>query len=96
MRTLTVSRVFLYRNTKHQNVEAPFIRVQGKWLESLGFTSGDKVEVFERQGEIIIRRMKGGCSYGKGQVHDQHRQGTAAHGEGEGAAGRTGRRQRRY
>ena len=59
MRTLTVSRVFLYRNAKCKDVEAPSIRVQGKWLESLGFTFGSKVEVLEKQGEITIRLMEG-------------------------------------
>jgi hypothetical protein len=66
MRRLTVSRTFLYRNAQYQDVEAPFIRVQGKWLEVLGFTAGSKVEIVEKPGEITIRLMEGDDSHGKG------------------------------
>lgn len=59
MRKLTVSQVYLYRNAKSQDVEAPFIRVQGKWLEALGFVAGCKVEVVEKPGEITIRLVEG-------------------------------------
>jgi hypothetical protein len=73
MRKLTVSRVFLYRNAEFQDVIAPFIRVQGKWLEGLGFTTGSRVEVLERPGEITIRLMEGDDSRGKGSVYDEGR-----------------------
>ncbi|TFE19292.1 SymE family type I addiction module toxin [Cohnella luojiensis] len=66
MRKLTVSRAFLYRNAQFKDVEAPFIRVQGKWLEVLGFTAGSKVEVVEKPGEITIRLMEEGGCHGKG------------------------------
>ncbi|MEW9702961.1 SymE family type I addiction module toxin [Paenibacillus sp. SI8] len=85
MRKLTVSKTFLYRNTQFQAVEAPAIRVQGKWLEALGFTSGCKVEVLEKHGEITIRLLEGGCTYDTGQVHDESGRRTAAPSQGEGA-----------
>ncbi|MEW9702977.1 SymE family type I addiction module toxin [Paenibacillus sp. SI8] len=85
MRKLTVSRAFLYRNTKFQVVEAPAIRVQGKWLEALGFLSGCKVEVLEKHGEITIRLLEGGCTYDTSQVHDESGRRIAETCEGEGA-----------
>lgn len=33
----------------------PSIRLQGKWLESLGFLAGEKVIVEQNEGEVIIR-----------------------------------------
>jgi len=66
MRKLTVSRAFQYRsNPLSKDREAPFIRVQGKWLETLGFTAGSKVEIVEKPGELTIRLAEGADSYGK-------------------------------
>ncbi|WP_079409929.1 SymE family type I addiction module toxin [Paenibacillus ferrarius] len=94
MRKLTVSKAFLYRNANYQIVEAPFMRLQGKWLEALGFTSGCKVEVLEKQGEITIRLLEGGCTYDTGQVHDESGRRIAEIGEGESRAMRHGWRER--
>jgi len=35
--------------------EYPFIRLQGKWLESLGFQIGSRITVEEKQGELVLR-----------------------------------------
>ena len=35
--------------------EYPFIRLQGKWLESLGFGIGKKITVEERQDELVLK-----------------------------------------
>ena len=35
--------------------ETPFIRLQGKWLEDAGFKIGDKVEVRDQRGELVIK-----------------------------------------
>lgn len=71
MRKLTVSRTFLYRNAQYQDVEAPFIRVQGKWLEALGFTAGSRVEIVEKPGELTIRLMEEDGSHGKGEIRHE-------------------------
>ena len=52
-RILTVSYYSNY-NCK----ETPFIRLQGKWLEAVGFKIGDKVEVREQREELVIRVVK--------------------------------------
>jgi len=72
MRKLTVSRAFQYRSSPlSKDREAPFIRVQGKWLETLGFTAGSKVEIVEKPGEITIRLAEGEGSYDTGEIrHD--------------------------
>jgi hypothetical protein len=50
-RMLTVSGV--YPNSGLNPV--PAVRVQGKWLENIGFCVGCKVEIQESAGEIIIK-----------------------------------------
>ena len=32
----------------------PLIRLQGKWLEKLGFETGDMITVREEEGKLII------------------------------------------
>ncbi|HWQ72622.1 MAG TPA: SymE family type I addiction module toxin [Desulfitobacteriaceae bacterium] len=49
VRLLTIASVF------SNNSEIPQIRIQGKWLEKLGFRQGKKFSVEERQGQLIIR-----------------------------------------
>ncbi|MFC5702777.1 SymE family type I addiction module toxin [Cohnella faecalis] len=48
-RVLTVSSAFI------NNQLIPQIRIQGKWLNDLGFSIGYKVVVEEIQGQLIIR-----------------------------------------
>jgi hypothetical protein len=48
-RILTVSSAYV------NNQQIPQIRIQGKWLNDLGFSIRCKVEVTERKGEITIR-----------------------------------------
>ncbi|WP_027086815.1 SymE family type I addiction module toxin [Cohnella panacarvi] len=47
-RVLTVSSAFI------NNQLIPQIRIQGKWLNGLGFSVGYRVEVEEMQGELRI------------------------------------------
>lgn len=37
------------------NITVPYIRIEGKWLESLGFKEGEHVQIEEEQGKIIIQ-----------------------------------------
>lgn len=60
MRKLTVSETFRYMTAEHRAVYAPSIRLQGKWLEKLGFTAGCQVQIEGQHGELIIRVMQGG------------------------------------
>lgn len=40
------------------NTVIPVLRVQGCWLEKLGFKIGDKVEIYQdRKDELIIRKV---------------------------------------
>lgn len=48
-RILTVSYIAPY-NRK----EMPLIRIQGRWLEKLGFTIGKKIIVKEKYDKLII------------------------------------------
>ncbi len=52
-RILTVS---FYSN--YNCKETPFIRLQGKWLEDIGFRIGDKIEVQEQPEELVIKIVK--------------------------------------
>jgi site-specific DNA recombinase len=47
-RVLTVSSAFI------NNQQIPQIRIQGKWLNDLGFSIGNKVEVVEDDGKMTI------------------------------------------
>ncbi len=49
VRLLTIASVL------SNNSEIPQIRIQGKWLEKLGFRQGKKFIVEESQGQLIIR-----------------------------------------
>lgn len=51
-RVLTISGAFI------NNQLIPQIRIQGKWLNDLGFCIRCKVEVEEKQGELKITIMK--------------------------------------
>ena len=51
-RLLTVSGAFI------NNQLIPQIRIQGKWLNDLGFSVRCRVEVEEKQGQLVIRLIK--------------------------------------
>jgi hypothetical protein len=53
-RVLKVRRV-IYTNTRGHFVKVPSIRIQGKWLEQLGFTIGCFLEVIENTNEITLK-----------------------------------------
>ena len=53
-RKLTVNYLFTNGNKKPY----PFIRLQGRWLERLGFAVGDKVTVTAGEGRIVIVSVK--------------------------------------
>lgn len=53
-RQLTVNYLFTNGNKKPY----PFIRLQGRWLEKLGFAVGDKVTVTAGEGLIVIAPAK--------------------------------------
>ena len=52
-RTLTVSSVSGY-NSK----DVPALRINGMWLEDLGFHTGDKVNVHCENGKLIIEKSE--------------------------------------
>jgi len=35
--------------------EVPFIRIQGIWLEKLGFTAGKKMIIEESHGKLVLK-----------------------------------------
>ncbi|WP_024834051.1 SymE family type I addiction module toxin [Ruminiclostridium josui] len=40
------------------NSVVPNIKILGKWLHDLGFSVGEKVEIYnERPGELVIRKI---------------------------------------
>ena len=57
-RILTVSGVWTRIPIGKENVKVPFIRLQGKWVEKLGFKVGSKVMVSKGAGELTIRLLK--------------------------------------
>jgi hypothetical protein len=40
--------------TSNKN-EVPFIRIQGIWLEKLGFTTGKKMIIEESYGKLVLK-----------------------------------------
>jgi len=57
-RFLTISGALPYADKKGRFVLVPLIRLQGKWLEGLGFCSGSKIQVLEQENKIIIEVVK--------------------------------------
>ena len=49
VRLLTIS------STTAGNKEVPQIRMQGNWLEKLGFITGKKIMIEESYGKLLIR-----------------------------------------
>ncbi|WP_312215447.1 SymE family type I addiction module toxin [Pantoea vagans] len=44
-----------YRPNKGQPNPLPQLTIEGRWLETLGFTTGQKIEVITGPGQLIIR-----------------------------------------
>lgn len=57
-RVLTISGVSPYTDSKGRFVVVPLIRLQGKWLEALGFCPRCRVKVLEYQNKLIIELVK--------------------------------------
>lgn len=57
-RILKVNSACPYESLSKGFVEVPYIKLQGKWIERLGFKYGSRFEVLESAGEIIIRLVK--------------------------------------
>jgi toxic protein SymE len=55
-RKLTINYLYTNGNKKPY----PFIRLQGRWLERLGFAVGNKVSVAAGEGLIVIVPAKEG------------------------------------
>ena len=54
-RVLTVSGLY---TSPSSTKPVPAVRVQGKWLEQIGFRIGDKVEISEDREAVTIRLQK--------------------------------------
>lgn len=44
-----------YRPNKRQPNPLPQLTIKDRWLEALGFTTGQKIEVITGPGQLIIR-----------------------------------------
>lgn len=54
-RVLTVSGLYA---SPSSSKAVPAVRIQGKWLEEIGFHIGDKVDIYEDMDVITIRLAK--------------------------------------
>jgi len=50
-------RVLTITSVTSNKKEVPQIRIQGDWLEKLGFTTGKKMIVAESYGKLVLRRV---------------------------------------
>ena len=56
LRVLKIYSKFRYRTW--DNTTVPVIRLEGKWLERLGFKSGNEVEIELKKNKLIITVKK--------------------------------------
>lgn len=56
--TKTIKDQYSTRYTGRRYSEVPKIQLEGKWLEAIGFSVGNKVHVDYDVGKIIIRTDK--------------------------------------
>jgi len=54
-RVLTILAVTTYSDSSRRYTEVPYIKLQGRWLQALGFHTGSKVLVEESQSCIVVR-----------------------------------------
>ncbi len=50
-------RVLTITSVTSNNKEVPQIRIQGLWLEKLGFKAGKKMIIAESYGKLVLRRV---------------------------------------
>lgn len=50
-------RLLTVYSTYANDSEMPQIRIQGKWLEKLGFTPGKKFIIQEKSGELTLKSI---------------------------------------
>ena len=43
-----------YRSRKYDETKIPEIRLEGKWLELLGFKRGQSIKVLQQKNKLII------------------------------------------
>ena len=53
--TKTIKVQYSTRYTDRRYIEVPKIQMEGKWLEAIGFSVGDRITVVYQNGEIIIQ-----------------------------------------
>ena len=56
--TKTIKVQYSMRYTGRRYSEVPKIQMEGKWLEAIGFSVGDRIHVDYDDGKIIIRTSK--------------------------------------
>ena len=56
--TKTIKVQYSTRYTGRSYSEVPKIQMEGKWLETIGFSVGDRIHVDYDNGRIIIRTYK--------------------------------------
>jgi toxic protein SymE len=47
-----------YRSRTHDNITIPEIRLEGKWLEKLGFKEGQQIIIQQEQNKLTIMVLK--------------------------------------
>ncbi|GAA6766994.1 hypothetical protein AAFH68_29410 [Flavobacterium sp. CGRL1] len=47
-----------YQKRTYKNITVPSIKLEGKWLEKLGFKKGDVVIVEQKKNRLIITTQK--------------------------------------
>ena len=57
-RVLKVSSLSTHTDSRGHYVDVPAIRIQGRWVEKLGFETGKKVMVYEKPEEITLKLLK--------------------------------------
>ncbi|QDR81327.1 SymE family type I addiction module toxin [Sporomusa termitida] len=48
----------IYSSAAYSKLNVPCIILQGKWLQGLGFKTGNHVAVEEGEGELVIRLVQ--------------------------------------
>lgn len=48
-----------FRSRTYDNIFIPEIRLEGKWLEKLGFTQGQTVSIEQKKNKLTITVEKG-------------------------------------
>lgn len=56
--TKTIKVQYSTRYTHRRYSQVPKIQMEGKWLETIGFSVGDNIHVDYDNGKIIIRNDK--------------------------------------